>query len=954
MRNKQQSFYQVIRLSLRQKHSVRFRVIVVTLCYLSIFVASMLTWQWFEHQQTIKTATRAKKERTFYTTKLVDKNSERMQAMLEANSNWDDLAFPMEKPDGVIKKDTLDSVALCYPQISYWILDASGTIRHHDQTDKTLTSLSLPADADWKAIFKNKITTRFFVKDGERLIEFQGATIRLTGHFSPKDRVYGYVLMARDWNPKVIKNLSNLTGSAIHIESATNKATEPELFRSDDAFFIPLKNHLGQEIVQLHVAKNQSTVATIEDATKRATAIFLGLIFLGISTWVILLYRWVHQPLSVIFRYLCGVEDKYTFNLLKQGNEFSTLAQLVRRFSKQRESLKDARERLEERVAHRTEQLNERTRELAEAEAERRRVMRSAPCLLWQANVRKNDAHLVWDINVLDEDAAFAWLPVSKTIHEQFCHAWSGSVHPEDRTRIDKNALDHMEQGLSNYRQEYRCTLADGSLCWLQEEVEIETESENAWKVYGVCTNITANKKLENQLAFQAYHDPLTALPNRAYFQFALEHAIKEFEQKQTPFAILFIDMDNLKVVNDGLGHDAGDALLLEFSRRLKEHTDGGIVARFGGDEFTVLWKETSSKEQMARMAEHLVIALSQPMLLENRQVNMGASIGLVFSPEATDIGAPPLSVAQTLSVTQLLRDADTAMYQAKSEGKRRVVVFSEVMSHQAIERLELQSDLPIALTKQEFLLHYQPILSLQDDSIQEMEALVRWEHPRFGTIAPLKFIPLAEESNLILPLGQWILEEACTQRKTWLLEYPDQHFAVSVNLSARQLQEPTLYEQIARTLERVGLEARYLKLEITESEILLNPQAILPRLENLRNLGIRIAIDDFGTGYSSMSYLNILPIDTIKIDRSFISTLGIRTEAEAIILGMIQIARSMNLKITCEGIETPEQQAILKRLGSDLGQGYLFSRPMTVDKTAAFLEAAPTLKYTKSKKLAA
>jgi diguanylate cyclase (GGDEF)-like protein len=940
MRNKQQSFYQVIRLSLRQKRSVRFRVIVVTLCYLCVFMGSMFAWQWFEHQQAIKTAIRAKKERTFYTTKLVDKNSERMQSMLEANSNWDELALPMEKPEGVIKKDTLDSLALCYPQISYWIVDTTGKTRHHDQTDKSLTTLPLPR-ADWKTVFNNKVTTRFFVQDAGRLIEFQGATIRLTGHFSLKDHVYGYILMAREWNPKVLKNLSNLTGSAIHIDNNSNNnkkqtTTETEQFISDEAFSIPLKDYLNKDIVHLHIAKNNNATETIEYATRRATTIFLGLMFLGITTWVILLYRWVHQPLSVIFRYLCGVEDNQTKALLLQGTEFSTLAQLVQRFSKQRKALTEGREKLEERVARRTTELNERTQELALAEEERRRMMRTAPCLLWQATVRRTENHLGWDIQVLDEDAAFAWLAVSKTMNEEFRYAWGGSIHPEDRPRIDQYALDSLERGVSNYRQEYRCILADKSICWLQEEVEIRQEATNQWKAFGVCTNITANKQLESQLAFQAFHDPLTTLPNRAYFYLALEEAIQEYDKTKHPFAILFLDMDNFKIVNDGLGHEAGDTLLKEFANRLRAFIKEGIVARLGGDEFTVLLKDAADREQIVRYAEQLVTALSQPVLIDGRQINVAASVGLVFSASSVTTPHP--------SRSQLLRDADTAMYRAKSEGRRRVVVFDETMSQQALERLELQSDLPFALERQEFYLHYQPILSLQDGSIQEMEALVRWNHPRLGTIAPLKFISLAEESNFILPLGQWILEEACTQRQTWLAQYPDQHFSISVNLSARQIQEVTLYEQVARTLTRTGLDPKYLKLEITESEILRHPETILPRLENLRNLGIRLAIDDFGTGYSSMSYLNILPIDTIKIDRSFISTLGIRAEAEAIVTGMIQIARSLHLKITCEGIETVEQETILRRLGGDLGQGYLFSRPMSAIQTEEFLQAIPTV----------
>jgi diguanylate cyclase (GGDEF)-like protein len=383
--------------------------------------------------------------------------------------------------------------------------------------------------------------------------------------------------------------------------------------------------------------------------------------------------------------------------------------------------------------------------------------------------------------------------------------------------------------------------------------------------------------------------------------------------------AVLFLDLDNFKIVNDSLGHQTGDRLLIAVTERILACArPEDTVARLGGDEFTILLDTLRDVPDAIQAADRITAALREPIKLDSYEVYATASIGIAFS--AGGNGDPD----------SLLRDADTAMYQAKNRGKAHHVLFDHSMNAVALERLEMEADLRRAVAQNELRLRYQPIIDLATERVTEVEALVRWQHPRHGMIPPARFIPLAEETGMIVPIGRWVLAEACRQARKWHVSHPTlPPIVIGVNLSAKQIQQPDLVSEVAEVLRETGLDPKCLKLEITESVMMQNAESTIEKLRELRDLGVSLAVDDFGTGYSSMAYLSRFPIDTLKIDQSFIGRLGQQAEDDAIVRAIISLAKNLNLRVTSEGIETPEQLTELQALGCDRGQGYLFARAL-------------------------
>jgi diguanylate cyclase (GGDEF)-like protein/PAS domain S-box-containing protein len=429
--------------------------------------------------------------------------------------------------------------------------------------------------------------------------------------------------------------------------------------------------------------------------------------------------------------------------------------------------------------------------------------------------------------------------------------------------------------------------------------------------------DITERKALEKKLQYQAFHDPLTDLPNRALFMDRLGHALARAGQQATEVAVLFTDLDNFKVINDSLGHKAGDQLLVAVAQRLKACLRPvDTVARLGGDEFTLLLEGVTGVSDAARVAEQIAQELRAPFALEAHEVFATTSTGIAVSSSAQ--GQP----------TDLLRHADLAMYRAKSKGKACYEVFEPNMSTDALERLELETDLRRALGREEFRVYYQPEILLESGDIVGMEALVRWEHPEHGLLLPQEFLPIAEESNLIMPIGQWVLREACKQLRTWQEQYPNiAPLVMSVNLSTREFFQPSL---IAEILRETGVDPRTLQLEITEGAVAYdNAQNANTTLWNLKTLGVQLAIDDFGMGYSSLSYLKRFPVDLLKIDRSFVRELGKDLKDTKIVAAIIHLARALDLKVIAEGVETAEQVEQLRKMKCDMVQGSYFSKPL-------------------------
>jgi diguanylate cyclase (GGDEF)-like protein len=419
-----------------------------------------------------------------------------------------------------------------------------------------------------------------------------------------------------------------------------------------------------------------------------------------------------------------------------------------------------------------------------------------------------------------------------------------------------------------------------------------------------------------------AFHDSLTGLPNRAMFTELLKAEIESSKRRNDHlFAVLFLDLDRFKNINDSLGHTYGDLLLVAFAERL-ERTLRPIdtLARFGGDEFAILLSGMSDATDAVRVAQRIHDELSQPFVLDKNSAFGTASIGIALSSSGYD------------RPEDILRDADTAMYRAKENGKARYEVFDHGMHARAVSRLQLESDLRQAIEKKEFCVYYQPIISLQTGRLHGFEALVRWNHPRHGLVSPADFIPVAEETGLIVPIGQWVLNEACAHVRQWQIDSPSHRsLSLSVNLSARQVAQPDLLERIKEALEISKLNPHCLKLEITESVVMENAEAAALMFKQLRLLGVQLSIDDFGTGYSSLSYLHRFPLNYLKIDRSFVSRLTTDND-NAIVRTISTLARNLGMEVIAEGIETDEQYQQLKMLGCEYGQGYLFSRPVDND----------------------
>jgi len=440
----------------------------------------------------------------------------------------------------------------------------------------------------------------------------------------------------------------------------------------------------------------------------------------------------------------------------------------------------------------------------------------------------------------------------------------------------------------------------------------------------------TERKKFEEQLTHQAFHDALTGLPNRALFHDRLGHALTRRSDDASTVAILFLDLDDFKTVNDSLGHEAGDEILVEVADRLQRCLrSSDTPARLGGDEFAVLLEGISDISEAVEAGQRIIAALERPLRLRGREITTTASIGI-------SLGLPHISDAQ-----ELLRDADTAMYAAKGRGRGSIEVFQEMMHEIAHDRLSLKSDLEGALVRGEFVVHYQPTVNLNSGDFTGFEALVRWQHPDRGLVPPLEFIPLCEETGLIVPLGGFVLNSACRQAVSWQQTYPARNQrTMSVNVSVKQLESPGFVEEVRVALDSSGLEPNNLVLEITEGVLLRETDEIAARLRELKVLGVQLAIDDFGTGYSSLSYLQTLPLDVLKIDKRFVDNVSVGANNAALASAIIAIGQALGMQTVAEGIEREEQANTLRRLHCQSGQGYMFARPLDPAGIEALLAA--------------
>jgi diguanylate cyclase (GGDEF)-like protein/PAS domain S-box-containing protein len=496
-----------------------------------------------------------------------------------------------------------------------------------------------------------------------------------------------------------------------------------------------------------------------------------------------------------------------------------------------------------------------------------------------------------------------------------------------DQPELDKirRAIAEQHDGqalVRNYRK-------NGSLFWNKLYVTpvLDPRSGTITHFVGVQYDITEIKRYQEELEHQANHDALTGLANRNLLKDRLQQSLALAHRYERPFSLAFIDLDNFKLVNDSLGHDIGDRLLKIVAERLVTCVrEGDTVARLGGDEFVLLVTEQERDDSAYRIVQRVMAAISQPFVIDQREFKVTCSVGIATFPRDGE------------DADTLLRNADTAMYRAKDLGRNTFQLYSSEMNANFDERLTLETDLWKALERDEFVLHYQPKVALKTGRIIGMEALLRWRHPVSGMIPPGKFIPVAEESSLIVQIGKWVIHEACAQNKAWQNDGL-RYVPIAVNISARQLHDKDLVETVRTALETTGLRAEHLEIELTESAVMLNTDETINTMALLRGMDVRISLDDFGTGYSSLSYLKRFPVTGLKIDQSFVRDLASDPDDAAIVRAIIVVAQELMLDVTAEGVETIEQLEFLKAHGCGEAQGYYFARPVPASEMGALLE---------------
>ncbi|MDA8017952.1 MAG: EAL domain-containing protein [Thermoanaerobaculia bacterium] len=541
-----------------------------------------------------------------------------------------------------------------------------------------------------------------------------------------------------------------------------------------------------------------------------------------------------------------------------------------------------------------------------------------------------NDGLWDWDLRTGKVYYSSRWrstLGYSESQLEPTLSSWLDLVHEDDLELLRAQLDAHVGGKTPHFENEHRIRTSDGEYRWVQVRGLAVRDGRGAYRVAGSQRDVTDRKRMEDQLMHAALHDSLTGLPNRALFMDRLENAIGRAGRRNGhPFGVIFLDLDRFKMINDSLGHQAGDRLLQALSQRLQRCVrSGDTVARLGGDEFAILLEELEDSREVHQVADKIQVELQRPFEIDGQECFTGASLGIAFSATGYE------------RAEDVLRDADIAMYQAKAEGRTRQVVFKPHMHTQAVKTLALENDLRRAVERDEFEVHYQPIVDLSSGALQGFEALVRWHHPERGLVMPGEFLPMAQETDLSATIGWQVLEKSCRQMRRWhetiFADHPE--VGVSVNLDATQLESSELVDRVDTVLVTSGIDPHLLRLEITEGMIIVQPEMAAAILDRLRRKGIRLYIDDFGTGYSSLSQLKRFPVDTLKIDRSFVAQMLERDDDLEIVRTIVQLSRNLHLEVMAEGIETQAQLHRLRDLGCDFGQGFLFARGLPADAVA-------------------
>jgi diguanylate cyclase (GGDEF)-like protein/PAS domain S-box-containing protein len=780
-----------------------------------------------------------------------------------------------------------------------WVYNAAGSLVYDcAQTKASLTSPVTPAQLRTQLTMTRR--AHFFMETPEGLLELRGATIHPSDDNERVQPPQGFLVVGRLWDRRACEQFGDLTGSTVTHAPSVHRPL-PDLDQNGSAQLeLPLRDDHGV-VAHLHLRFQVPLLKMQQDAL-RATPLWLfgfsSALFLALS---IALYYWISAPLQLITRCLRQQTPEPLEEFLPDTQEVFELIGMVREFFWQRQIIQQDCDSLEQRVGERTKELHDAMSSMSEMQARLQAVLANLPVVVF----------------ALDEQGLIRFFEGKgmESVGIRSPRVVGRSVFRHFHFRKESEHGRRIHDVLAG--EERSWTMKIGARYFDIQCSPLRDESGAVHSLIGVALDVTDRVRFEDRLLYQAQHDALTGLPNRRLFQDRLDQALLRGRRDDRQVAVLFLDLDNFKLVNDTLGHDAGDQLLKQITRRLSAVLGPShLLARQGGDEFTILVEHFSAPSTVERLAERIRASMDESFALEGQAVFCRSSVGVVYSSPSS-------------SVSEMLRNADIAMYRSKEEGKGRYTTFDESMNVRLQERLALESDLRNALQNDELTLCYQPIVSLVDQQLKGVEALVRWQHPRLGAIPPSRFVTIAEEAGLSISLDYWVLRTACRQLAQWNRTLPAP-LNVSVNISTRQFQRTDLDSAVKMILAETGLSAQQLTLEITEGVMMHDPHGAADILRRLKSLGVQIAIDDFGTGYSSMAYLSNLPLDILKIDRSFIACMTDHKENAAIVEAIIHMARALSLRVTSEGVETREQAAALHQLACHQAQGYLFSYPLT------------------------
>ncbi len=821
---------------------------------------------------------------------------------------WDEMVRFVSTGDRRWAHDIIDTALPTYQAVGAWVCrtDFSLVYAVNSLKDHRFRGLPLPKET-LRTLFAGTKFPHFFLATHVGLIEVRGAPIHPSHDNQRKTPARGYFLVARLWNDAYTRELAELTSLTLQVLSTADTPSRPANASLNGVieFSRDLLGWNGAPVRRVLIGRESAIAREFQRASNRQFVLLIGFSVTILAGLSIFLTRWVSRPLGLISRSLDAQDGAVAKALHGDTSEFGHLARLVAQFVEQKATLVLAvMER--ERVEHALRESEERYALAAQGANEG----------LWDWNLETDKVYYSprWQSMLGYADGEIGNRPAD----------WFGLVHPDDLDRLMTELASHRSGATPLFENEHRVQHKDGAYRWvLSRGIAVRNASGAPHRMAGSQTDITD----------RTMHDALTGLPNRALFVDRLERAaLRTQRHPDALFAVILLDIDRFKLVNDSLGHTIGDQLLGVVARRLETSLrPGDTVARLGGDEFAILLEEIANVGDAVQVAQRTHAILAEPYTLDGHEVFTTASIGIA------------LSGSESARPEDFLRDADTALHRAKALGKARHEVFDATMHTRAVTRLRIETDLRRAIERREFRLHYQPIVELPSGRLVGFEALMRWAHPDRGLVPPMEFIPVAEDTGLIVPLGEWGFGEACRQMRAWHERFSTQPpLMISVNLSGKQFVQPDLADRLDRILRETGLAPESLKIEITESVLMDNPESAALTLARFRALNVQISLDDFGTGYSSLGYLHRFPIDTLKVDRSFVNAMGREGEGSELVRTIITLAHSMDMTVVAEGVETKEQVAQLAALGCEYGQGYYFAKPMSAEDAAVLIDAAP------------